>query len=359
MPSATKVFISYAHESTELANTVLGLSDYLRSQGVDAEIDQYEESPPEGWPKWMMRQVQEAEYVLIVCSKLFFDRANDFTGKDEGLGVKWETSLILQQLYESNTNNTKFIPVITDQHSSKFIPLPLKPYTYYDISDSGKKQKLLNRLLGTESSKRPALGKASDSEALPPKERKSIFITSIINLDLWNEARWKAMAFLSDPSLSEPPVIGFVFENNAKGNEIFAELRDRFGSKDEKEEIRISFIEKISDTRPQDYKVHIGTDWATLLEKLKENGLNPDDSMVISISRIHEMNPPTNSKNIEVLKHSLSYFKKYFISNFEMIDGRLRPNFDHLIEKSNIYFREKSEIVDKKNDPDFVVFSSN
>ena len=108
MPSATKVFISYAHESTELANTVLGLSDYLRSQGIDAEIDQYEESPPEGWPKWMMRQVQEAEYVLIVCSKLFYDRANDFTGKDEGLGVKWETSLILQQLYESNTNNTKF-----------------------------------------------------------------------------------------------------------------------------------------------------------------------------------------------------------------------------------------------------------
>lgn len=43
-----KVFISYAHESTELSDSVLQFSNYLRSQGIDSEIDQYEESPPEG-----------------------------------------------------------------------------------------------------------------------------------------------------------------------------------------------------------------------------------------------------------------------------------------------------------------------
>lgn len=354
--SAKRVFISYAHESTELANSVLTLSDYLRSEGVDAEIDQYEESPPEGWPKWMMRQVQEAEYVLVVCSKLFFERANDFSGKAEGLGVKWETSLILQQLYSANTNNTKFIPVIFSPHSSEFIPLPLQPYTYYDISSTNNKQKLLNRLLGVSTSKRPELGKIATPEPLPPKERKSMFITSIINLELWNDALWKAMAFMSDPSLREPPIIGFVFDNNAKGNEIFSELKDRFGSKDEKEEIRVCFIEKINDKKPQDYKVHIGTDWKVFSEKLKENKLNPDESLVMSISRIHEMNPPKDSKNLEVFKHAYNYFKKYYITNFEVINGQLSPNFDNLIEKSVIYFRDKSEVVDK-NDADFVVFS--
>ncbi|MFT5505169.1 MAG: hypothetical protein ACI845_003978 [Gammaproteobacteria bacterium] len=46
-----RVFISYAHESEELSDSVLNPSNYLRSQGVDSEIDQYEEAPPEGWPK--------------------------------------------------------------------------------------------------------------------------------------------------------------------------------------------------------------------------------------------------------------------------------------------------------------------
>ncbi|HCG5919274.1 TPA: TIR domain-containing protein [Vibrio parahaemolyticus] len=125
-----KVFISYAHESEELSDSVLQFSNYLRSQGIDSEIDQYEESPPEGWPKWMMRQVQEADYVLVVCSRLFYERANDFSGSNQGSGVKWETNLILQQLYNLNTNNTKFIPIVFERASLDYIPLPLQPYTH-------------------------------------------------------------------------------------------------------------------------------------------------------------------------------------------------------------------------------------
>jgi len=71
----------------------------LRSQGVDSEIDQYEEAPPEGWPKWMARQIQESDYVLVVCADLLFKRANDHSGDESGLGVKWEKKLILLKLY--------------------------------------------------------------------------------------------------------------------------------------------------------------------------------------------------------------------------------------------------------------------
>ena len=143
-----KVFISYAHESETLSNQVLEFSNYLRSQEIDSEIDQYEESPSEGWPKWMMRQVQEADFVLIVCSQLFFNRANDFSGKNDGLGVKWETSLILQQLYSMNTNNDKFIPIIFDKSNAQHIPLPLQPYTYYHVTDLDFRKKLTDRLRG-------------------------------------------------------------------------------------------------------------------------------------------------------------------------------------------------------------------
>lgn len=355
-----KVFISYAHESEAIANAVLNLSNSLRSKGIDAEIDQYEESPPEGWPKWMMRQVQEADFVLVVCTKLFFERANDFSGSESGLGVKWETSLILQQLYTASTNNTKYIPVVLGHEGKIFIPLPLQPYTYYNIEDAEKISSLIARIKGTSKSKRPPLGDAApidqESSPLPTKERKTLFFSSVIDIDLWNEAKWKAMAFLSDPSLEKPPVIGFVFENNQKGKEIFAGLRARFGEFDENDEIRLSFIENISASRPQDYKIQINTDWEVATKRMKEEGLKLDSSLLMSVGRIHEMNPPSGSKNLAVFKHAYSYFKKYYITNFELHNGQLKPDFDNLIEKRRIHFRQKSDIIGNKNDPDHVVF---
>ena len=55
-----KVFISYSHDSKEHAERVLSLSDRLRRDGVDSQIDQYELSPPEGWPRWMVNKVEWA-----------------------------------------------------------------------------------------------------------------------------------------------------------------------------------------------------------------------------------------------------------------------------------------------------------
>ena len=47
-----KVFISYSHDSSEHKEQVLELSDRLRNDGIDCNIDQYEEfSPPEAWPR--------------------------------------------------------------------------------------------------------------------------------------------------------------------------------------------------------------------------------------------------------------------------------------------------------------------
>ena len=213
--NAKKVFISYAHETKKLSNDVLEFSNHLRSQGIDAEIDQYEEAPPEGWPKWMMRQVQEADFVLLICSKLYYERANDFSGSATGLGAKWETNLILQQLYSGSTNNNKFIPVIFEKDDGKYIPLPLEPYTYYEINNFEKKTQLINRLLGKTVSKRPALGTQEHNftitEPLKPKERKSLFFTSIIDMELWDKAAWNSTAFIRDTSGKTPPTLALKF----------------------------------------------------------------------------------------------------------------------------------------------------
>ena len=51
--AAPTVFISYSHDSEEHADRALALGNRLRKQGVDAILDQYEDSPPEGRTRWM------------------------------------------------------------------------------------------------------------------------------------------------------------------------------------------------------------------------------------------------------------------------------------------------------------------
>lgn len=357
---AVKVFISYAHESVELSNSVLEFSNLLRSKGIDSEIDQYEEAPAEGWPKWMMRQVQQADFVLICCSKLFYERANDFSGNEAGLGVKWETSLILQQLYGLSTNNTKFIPIIFDDGDKKYIPLPLQPYTYYQVDSDSKKQQLIDRLRGVSKSKRPPLGEEElieeKVEKLDYKEQKSMFISSIIDLDLWNEAKWSGMAFVSDPSLRKPPIACFVFANEDAGEQIFNTLKKDFGHTDLKEEIRLSFIEGISTKAPRDYKVHFGSSRDVLVNKLDNYGMEKDSSLLVTITRIHEMNPPNDPSSLTVFKHSYRHFKTFSITNAVTKNGQLQPSFSNLIQKNKVCFRTKNEVIKDKNDEDYVVF---
>ncbi|RLA82876.1 MAG: hypothetical protein DRG78_05995, partial [Epsilonproteobacteria bacterium] len=125
---------------------------------------------------------------------------------------------------------------------------------------------------------------------------------------------------------------------------------------DIEEEIRVSVINKISTTNPQYYKVNFGTDWDVITSKLKENNLEPSDSFFMTISRIQEMNPTKDSNNLEVFKHAYSYAKKYYITNFHLKDGQPVPNFENLIEKTKINFRQKNDIIHNPNDQDIVVF---
>ena len=52
-PEHVRVFISYTHDSPTHKARVRALADRLLSDGIDAEIDQYQTAPPQGWPQWM------------------------------------------------------------------------------------------------------------------------------------------------------------------------------------------------------------------------------------------------------------------------------------------------------------------
>ena len=91
-----KVFISYSHDSESHSLKVLEFCNRLRHDGIDAYIDRYETAPAQGWPRWMVTQVEDADYVLVVCTEIYRKR---FDGKtNEGAGVRWEGALISQEL---------------------------------------------------------------------------------------------------------------------------------------------------------------------------------------------------------------------------------------------------------------------
>jgi SEFIR domain/TIR domain len=136
----TKVFISYAHPSEltqkrELLDRVLALADSLRRNGIDAIIDQYEVSPSEGWPRWMQTQVTEADFVLIVCTEEYNRRFQGNEAHSTGRGATWESGIIIQELYDAQGQNSKFIPIILCVDDSDFIPTPLRGVSRYELTE--------------------------------------------------------------------------------------------------------------------------------------------------------------------------------------------------------------------------------
>ncbi len=166
---ATRVFISYSHDSATHIDHVLELSDRLRGDGVDCWIDQYEESPREGWPKWMLNQIQQADIVIAICTENYKARFEGTAKPGIGKGVKWEGAIVTQQMYERETDGEKTIPVVFADDDVAHIPLVLCSFTHYSYIENGEGyEKLYRRLTSQHDVPAPRLGAVKD---LPPRQR--------------------------------------------------------------------------------------------------------------------------------------------------------------------------------------------
>jgi hypothetical protein len=129
--AALRVFVSYTHDSPTHKATVAELAGRLRGDGVDAWIDQYEVSPPEGWPTWMLQQIQSADFVLVVCTETYKRRAEKREQPGLGRGATWEGGIITLELYEASFQNTKFIPVVFHDSDLQHVVVFLRGSTHY------------------------------------------------------------------------------------------------------------------------------------------------------------------------------------------------------------------------------------
>lgn len=135
-----RVFISYSHDSAEHKKWVLDFATTLRNRGVDAVLDQWDLRPGDDLPHFMETQLEAADYVVMVCSEKYVEKANAGEG-----GVGYE-KMILTSSYLSRIDSSKVIPIIRQSGTDKR-PTFLKSKLYINFSNDADLEYSLDDLL--------------------------------------------------------------------------------------------------------------------------------------------------------------------------------------------------------------------
>jgi hypothetical protein len=152
-----RVFISYTHDSPEHDKRILEFSNTLRNKGIDAQIDQYQQNPEGGWPTWMSKQLQQADFIIMVFTQTYKRRFDNAEEPGKGLGGVWEGAVIIKNdLYARHGWDKKFIPVIFDPSDQRFIPLEFQHVTYHVLPRD--LEKLVDYVRGHNPNAAPPLG---------------------------------------------------------------------------------------------------------------------------------------------------------------------------------------------------------
>jgi hypothetical protein len=161
-----RVFISYSHDSEAHETRVRQLAERLvREDGIDCELDKWAPHPSQGWPRWMDRQIDEADFVLVVCTDTYYRAIGREAGR--GRGVRFESALMVQAIYDADMRNEKFIPVLFADSSPSAVIKPLRGMTRYQVDTQDGYDGLLRHLTSQPRYLKPDLG---PPRILPPEQ---------------------------------------------------------------------------------------------------------------------------------------------------------------------------------------------
>ena len=171
-------------------------------------------------------------------------------------------------------------------------------------------------------------------------------VYSLINLPLWDKAKWKAAAYLFFPERDWPPYLALGFNNPEAGKSIFKGWLDLLGRVDQNEALKVSIISGIDKGYPASYKIVIGTN-----PQVAHN--DPSSSHYVVVSRICRMDPP-DSRNVNNFRERFEEFGKYILMPAHYLSPETEPTpfFEWGLVKSEVRFRSAWEIGE--NDPDVV-----
>lgn len=155
MTNPPKIFISYSHDTNAHKTWVKEIATFLRENGVDTILDQWDLSLGSDLTKFMEHGLSQSDRVLIVLTDNYIEKANAGQG-----GVGYE-KMIATAAILTEQNTTKFIPVVRDVSGKDKLPVFLGARLYIDLSDKNDTEdqriELLKELHKAHETK-PAIG---------------------------------------------------------------------------------------------------------------------------------------------------------------------------------------------------------
>jgi hypothetical protein len=135
--SPPRVFISYRYDSSEHTAKVVELAQRLRQErNIDARIDQFDPYPKATWPEWMLTEIEEAQFSLLVCTALYAERYRGRAAGGSWPGVTWEGCIITATvIFGYGIENSRFIPVIFSPDDESHIPMVVRGRNRYLLPD--------------------------------------------------------------------------------------------------------------------------------------------------------------------------------------------------------------------------------
>lgn len=239
-----KIFISYSWSSDAL---VLELAQRLVSHGVDVVLDKWDLKEGQDKYAFMERCVNDSEImkVLIICDRVYAQKANDRTG-----GVGDETVIISSEIY-GNMKQEKFIPIIAekDEEGKPYVPAYIKTRIYIDLSDldtyETEYEKLLRNIYEKPQFTKPKLGRRP--EWLDEEKTNFFPLKDLIRQIRGSNTDNKRKNCISRFQTEYIEILKTYFEKSAKPERIYEVFLNTKPARD----IFLDFVETIAETETE------------------------------------------------------------------------------------------------------------
>jgi len=150
-------FISYSWDDDEQKDWVRVLATELQHKGIETKLDQWDCHPGMDLTKYMETCVRESDFVLLICTPKFCQKANTGQG-----GVGYEKNIVSGEIFEGISSSKKFVPILRKGSSMNSLPSYLRSSMFIDFRNNNtfhsNIDELIRHLHHFPKYKRPPLG---------------------------------------------------------------------------------------------------------------------------------------------------------------------------------------------------------
>jgi len=120
--------MSYSHDSENHKTRVQRLAEALYQGGVYVRLDIWDVRPGEQFPLFMNESLDRCDYILVVCTPAYKQKADKGTG-----GAGYETSVVSADILSGKRDRVQVVPVLCSGTPEDALPNYLKGAYYVDM----------------------------------------------------------------------------------------------------------------------------------------------------------------------------------------------------------------------------------